>query len=280
MKTRLSRRGFTLIELLVVIAIIAILAAILFPVFAKAREKARQTTCQSNLKQIGIGMMMYMQDWEAYPCNMTTGGWFEMSEPLSPAVGSYVNANWILNSFAPTCTRGVIDPYIKSPGVWACPGDVGSVTSPFPVNTDYSKIVADFPNGKYYRASSYIYRRCLWFRYDTLQTGGIPQDFFAYPSRIVALFELYPWHSYTHIPHFIGRNDPYNSGGNGSEWADVDPSSMVMCMFCDGHAKLSNWGEIFSPPGYPLDFGKSDDPETAPSGEWGTGTFQHLYDVN
>lgn len=58
-----SRRGFTLIELLVVIAIIAILAAILFPVFGKARENARKTTCQSNMKQIGLAMLMYAQDW-------------------------------------------------------------------------------------------------------------------------------------------------------------------------------------------------------------------------
>ena len=58
------RRGFTLIELLVVIAIIAILAAILFPVFAKAREKARQASCQSNLKQIGLALLMYASDYD------------------------------------------------------------------------------------------------------------------------------------------------------------------------------------------------------------------------
>ena len=60
----MRKRGFTLIELLVVIGIIAILAAILFPVFAQAREKARQATCLSNLKQIGTALMMYTQDYD------------------------------------------------------------------------------------------------------------------------------------------------------------------------------------------------------------------------
>src|SRR5579883_2154818 len=61
---QLHKRGFTLIELLVVIAIIAILAAILFPVFARAREKARQISCLSNEKQLGLAYMMYVQDYD------------------------------------------------------------------------------------------------------------------------------------------------------------------------------------------------------------------------
>jgi len=64
----MTRRGFTLIELLVVIAIIAILAAILFPVFAKAREKARQSSCLSNIKQLSLGWMMYAQDFDERGC--------------------------------------------------------------------------------------------------------------------------------------------------------------------------------------------------------------------
>src|SRR5215468_1948080 len=82
-RSRRGQRAFTLIELLVVIAIIAILAAILFPVFARAREKARQATCLSNLKQIGLAFQMYTQDWdEVYPSGLT------LAVP-GPDAGSY-----------------------------------------------------------------------------------------------------------------------------------------------------------------------------------------------
>ena len=81
-------KGFTLIELLVVIAIIAILAAILFPVFAKAREKARQTTCASNEKQLGIAFMQYVQDYdESYPYSEN---WAYCLYPYVKSVGAYV----------------------------------------------------------------------------------------------------------------------------------------------------------------------------------------------
>jgi len=90
-------RGFTLIELLVVIAIIAILAAILFPVFAQAREKARQTSCLSNLKQMGLGLMMYVQDYdEQYPFD-------HWVDPTG------LDVNWF----------GAIYPYVKNGKNWA-----------------------------------------------------------------------------------------------------------------------------------------------------------------
>ncbi len=77
------RRGFTLIELLVVIAIIAILAAILFPVFARAREKARQSSCLSNVKQLTLGVLMYAQDYdETLPFAYSYGDWWY--EVLAP----------------------------------------------------------------------------------------------------------------------------------------------------------------------------------------------------
>jgi prepilin-type N-terminal cleavage/methylation domain-containing protein/prepilin-type processing-associated H-X9-DG protein len=92
--------GFTLIELLVVIAIIAILAAILFPVFAKARDKARQTACLSNMKQIGTGIMMYAQDFD------------ELLPPSrNNSTGGVTPWHWL------------IQPYIKNLQVFKCPSN-------------------------------------------------------------------------------------------------------------------------------------------------------------
>jgi prepilin-type N-terminal cleavage/methylation domain-containing protein/prepilin-type processing-associated H-X9-DG protein len=95
MEGEMKSKGFTLIELLVVIAIIAILAAILFPVFAKAREKAKQTTCASNLKQIGTAWHMYAQDYDEVtvctqikdPNRTYSGGWVPWWEMLLPYTG-------------------------------------------------------------------------------------------------------------------------------------------------------------------------------------------------
>ena len=94
----MRKRGFTLIELLVVIAIIAILAAILFPVFARARENARKSNCQSNLKQMGTAVLMYVQDYD---------------ETYTPA--------YCINPTVPW--PALLQPYIKNSGVFSCPSD-------------------------------------------------------------------------------------------------------------------------------------------------------------
>ncbi|HOM82910.1 MAG TPA: DUF1559 domain-containing protein [Armatimonadota bacterium] len=99
MKHWSRRMGFTLIELLVVIAIIAILAAILFPVFARARENARKSTCQSNLKQMALAAMQYAQDYDETL----------MRTNISPATNVYYGWAWMLQ------------PYVKNTEIFTCP---------------------------------------------------------------------------------------------------------------------------------------------------------------
>lgn len=107
------RRGFTLIELLVVIAIIAILAAILFPVFGRARENARRTSCLSNQKQIGLGLMQYIQDYDE---SLPAVTWGDSCADQARARGD-VNYNGLL-SFPIS-----LQPYIKSYQLLVCPSD-------------------------------------------------------------------------------------------------------------------------------------------------------------
>jgi prepilin-type N-terminal cleavage/methylation domain-containing protein/prepilin-type processing-associated H-X9-DG protein len=105
-------RAFTLIELLVVIAIIAILAAILFPVFARARENARRASCQSNLKQIGLGMLQYSQDYD------------EMSVPTQ-----FGSENWYSNKTNNYKWMDAIYPYVKSEQIFDCPSAIVNLTA-------------------------------------------------------------------------------------------------------------------------------------------------------
>jgi len=133
---RKSAQGFTLIELLVVIAIIAILAAILFPVFAQAREKARQTSCLSNEKQIGLSLLMYVQDYdEQFPSGS------KLSFPNGPNnLNAYVyGLGW----------AGQIYPYTKSAQILKCPDDstsqvnaTASVQALYPVSYLYNRNIA------------------------------------------------------------------------------------------------------------------------------------------
>src|SRR5438874_12306579 len=136
------RPGFTLIELLVVIAIIAILAAILFPVFARARESARRSTCMSNLKQVGTSTMMYLQDYdETYPSGLVlavpgpdTGGSFAVMYDKTPktsvvysgniegANGSYTLFADRAKMFRPSVAEQ-LQPYVKNTNVFIDPDD-------------------------------------------------------------------------------------------------------------------------------------------------------------
>jgi prepilin-type N-terminal cleavage/methylation domain-containing protein/prepilin-type processing-associated H-X9-DG protein len=144
---RPQRPGFTLIELLVVIAIISILAAILFPVFARARENARRASCQSNLKQIGLGLLQYVQDYdERYPTHLRTGGPGSLGAGIIPASdGAY---GWYQQ----------IHPYIKSTQLFNCPSSAAPAVT-------YT--------GSYIQTLSYGYATQFW-RGRLAQTVGLP----------------------------------------------------------------------------------------------------------
>ena len=107
----MRRHGFTLIELLVVIAIIAILAAILFPVFARAREKARQASCASNLKQLALASMMYCQDYDEKTPAMRRVNPPTDNDPWTPNNGGACYMCW----------ADQIPPYVKNDQIFNCP---------------------------------------------------------------------------------------------------------------------------------------------------------------
>ena len=107
-----SRKAFTLIELLVVIAIIAILAAILFPVFSQARERARSTSCASNCRQLGLGVLMYIQDYD------------EALMPVNILIGGPDGTLW----------PELIKPYTKNKQIQLCPSDVASISNSYGLN--------------------------------------------------------------------------------------------------------------------------------------------------
>lgn len=117
------RGGFTLIELLVVIAIIALLAAILFPVFARARENARRASCQSNLKQIGLGMTQYIQDYDEMMVPAT------YQTPFDPTYATD-GRSWV----------DFIQPYVKSQQIFQCPSasTAALMTTPTGIKSGYA----------------------------------------------------------------------------------------------------------------------------------------------
>lgn len=153
-QTDTNKRGFTLIELLVVIAIIAILAAILFPAFARARENARRASCMNNLKQIGLGIMQYVQDYdERYPSaldGVIGGPYTRQTVAGTPGRKYRLNGNGVANDYI--SWMDMIFPYVKSVQIFDCPSQ--AQTNTYTPSYAYNGSISGYDNDKYGRPAA------------------------------------------------------------------------------------------------------------------------------
>ncbi len=220
MRTFQRREGFTLIELLVVIAIIAILAGLLFPVFARAKRSAKQTTCLSNLHQIGTSIVLYENDFDdIFPYAVDPSDkWASDIWDQSPQWKAQIASMPLLSD--------ALQPYVKSREIFHCPSDSG---------TEYlddhlpTKLQSSPSMYKTY-GSSYLYRTEIAFRYQT-------QTNFQLPANINVLFDgAGNWH---------GDGHQINDGDLGDPGLfDLLRSFRYNTLFGDFHARSISWDQM------------------------------------
>jgi prepilin-type N-terminal cleavage/methylation domain-containing protein len=228
----MRRKGFTLIELLVVVAIIVILAGILYPVFAATRRAAYNATCLSHLKQVGLAVQMYVQDYdESFPTACCQADRvLGKAQPDLSTLGRPTPYLW-----------EVVKPYIKNPDIWRCPGDVG-----FYSMSRTGVVAFDFrPNTFAKTGSSYTYNTDLaWLHTgpaaDVFETIGqwMPMTIGQIQKPTETFIAAEPsgyWHNAIQAPP-----PPQRDASN-----DTRDSTYRQNMVCvDGHAKAFGFTQI------------------------------------
>lgn len=244
----MKRRGFTLIELLVVIAIIAILAAILFPVFARAREAARKTACLSNTKQIGTALMMYGQDYDEIICPSWNG--------TCPGLGCF---GW----------ADLLYPYIKNEKVFDCPSatlrmrlipgvnpprfyrdHIGSANdattnAALPANTNYNYGVNAFFSSTVPQGGWGVFGMDAAGNSPNLALAAIPS-----PAQAAAITEgrgATPWYLSQSLPTAVSVDAQVDGRRHPAISAAGDPTAAANIIFMDGHAKFTFLRQSMSP---------------------------------
>ncbi len=215
------RRAFTLIELLVVIAIIAILAGILFPVFAQAKRAAKKTVCLSNLKQIGSSIVLYMGDYDdVFPAAL------DASDKYSSSIWES-HPDWKTRIQTMPMLHEVLQPYLKSKELFHCPSDVGAK---YLDNNPWTPInAANSMYGTY--GSSYFFRTEIAFQYFT-------QTRFKLPADVNVLFDgAGHWHG-------DGRAIDDGDVNNFPQTNSLLRTYRYNCLYGDFHARSVNYDQL------------------------------------
>ncbi len=212
--------GFTLIELMMVISILAILASLLFPVFAQAREKARQTSCASNLRQLGMSVAMYAQDYDdRYPIGSDsperyTYLWYPEDDETEQQ--NIIKTMPLL--------RAILFPYVPSRPIWRCPSDKGEETTPYYAPTGEVVEVPLVPTAYARLGTSYVYNNRLGV------TGA------RYPAQCTA------------DEAGATQYEPavfMDAGSRWHGWEKTLDGIRVNILFADGHVKLTAFPRDF-----------------------------------
>lgn len=220
--------GFTLIELLVVIGIISLLSALLFPVFAQAREKARQAVCASNLKQIWVAVDLYAED--------NNGIFPEGGDPSDLYAGSSPGTPWASVIRALPLLPIPLLPYVRDNKVWDCPDDFGYTE----VGSNETVPLTASPSGFAKYGMSYAYNTELCLRQETL--SGVVQ------------YSLVPPYAPVSPSEILLMQDTNGSWHGGTAYED----KRYNALFCDGHVKFVTratddvlWSQSFVPQNNP-----------------------------